>query len=199
VAQFATPDELATRLGVSFSEEEENRAGELLVLASGLIQREAKQLIERVEGDILIRRGTSADRVRLPERPVVSISAVTLDAVPFTEEIDWYLEGDELVRTSSAPSSTSFGLSGGWGDAGRILEITYTHGFDPIPDAVKAVCLEATVRVWGNPGSVMQERYGSEQVSYLVQGVPSGLLLTDAEKQTISDEMRRTVRTVKLR
>lgn len=183
MAQFATAADLADRLGLTFSGEEQARADALLTSASGLVQAEARQRIELVEDDALIVRGTVDDRIPLPERPVVSVASVVLDGTPID---GWFLEGNELVRGAV---DVFDGLpllgSAGFGYESQTLVITYTHGFDSIPDAIKAVTLEAAVRAWVNPGSVMRERHGSEGVDYALQGVPSGLLLTDQERRVV--------------
>lgn len=195
--QFATAAELAARLGVSFSAEEETRADSLLTLASGLIQREARQDIGLVEDDVFATRATREQSILLPERPVVSVSSVTVGGSGVT---DWYLDGDELVRRSGWEVSLN-GIEGtaGWGSRNVPLVVTYTHGYNPVPDAIKAVCLEAVTRVWVNPGSVMSERYGSEQVAYLTQGTPTGLLLTPDERRAVKNVVRRGSESVNVR
>ncbi len=197
MAQFATAGELAARLGITLTTSEETRAGSLLTLASGLIQKEAKQRIERVASDTLARRGTELARIRLPERPVESVTSVSLDGV-LIPATDYYLDGDELVR--EMVSAEFAGVpSGGWGHSGEPLVIVYTHGYAIIPDAIAAVSLEAVVRAWVNPGSVMSERYGSEQVAFLQGGTPHGLLLTTAEQRVIRETLRTLNGTVQLR
>lgn len=187
MAQFASASDLAERLGVTISGAEQTRADALLATASGLIQAEARQAIELVADDVLELRGTSDDRVRLPERPVVSVGSVTLDGVALAEGTDWYLDGSALVRMPSTILGLTAGpLCRGFGNPSQELVVTYTHGFAPgdIPGAVKAVCLEAVVRVWVNPGAVVGERHGSEQVQYM-NGTPTGILLTGVEERTI--------------
>jgi hypothetical protein len=201
MAQFATSTELADRLGLEFTAAEDVRADTLLALASGLVAREARQTIEQVEDDSLTLRGTPEDRVRLPERPVTEVSSVTLAGDALTEDTDWYLDGDELVRMP-APSGATFPHvpTSGWGLPDEELVVVYTHGYATVPDALKVIVLEAVVRVWVNPGAVMSERYGSEQAVYATQGTPNGLLLTDAERQTVREMFRTSgVGTVHLR
>lgn len=189
---FATTDDLAARLGVELTAEEATRAQTLLELASGLIRRETGQTIHRVAGDTLVRRGTHTGRLRLPQRPVVSVASVAIDGQAVDPAV-WYVEGDELVRRSR-----------GWGGPGTELTVVYTHGFDPVPDEVRAVCLEAVVRVWVNPGAVNQESYGSEQVTfptrYTSRGSEvGGLLILRAEAEILRRVLGRTSGTVVLR
>jgi hypothetical protein len=196
VAQFASTDELAARLGLTLTEDEETRAETLLGLASELIQSETGQTIELVEDDELTRNGSASPRLRLPERPVVEVSAVELDGDALLEGTDWYLDGDELVRTHGTISGPFGPFGFGWGGPEAELAITYSHGFDPIPGAVKAACLEVVVRVWTNPGAVSSESYGNEQVSYVRA---NGLILTEDERRTVREAIRKTAGSVQLR
>lgn len=198
VAAFASATELGNRLGITLTVGETTRATALLTLTSDLIRDEAGQTIELVEGDILTRPGEPRDRVRLPERPVVSVAAVTINEVALAEGVAWYLDGDEIVRIPT-PTEGQFPdprYGGGWGQPDDILGVTYDHGYAVIPGAIKAVCLEAVVRVWVNPGVVRQEGYGSEQISY-PDG--SGLLLNEDERRAIRLAVRRTAGTINLR
>lgn len=199
MTQFATASELADRLGVEFTAAEEVRADALLTIASGLVQREARQTIEQVEDDSLSRPGTVASRFRLPERPVTEVASVTVDG-ELLDGDEWHVEGDEVVRTRVLGQDTfPVASSGGFGTPDESVVVVYTHGYATIPDAVKAVVLEVVARVWVNPAGVMQERLGAAQFTYLMQGTPTGLLLTSEERRTIRDLFRRTSGSVQLR
>lgn len=181
MSQFATNAELATRLGLTFSAAEQTRADGLLISASGLIQQYSGQTIERVTGETFTRKGSYSDRIRLPQRPVVSIASVTLAGVALVEGTDFHLDGDELVRSSS-----------GWGYPWQTLVVVYTHGYQTIPETIKAICKEMVVRVWVNPGSVIQESVGDVQTTYAPYiRPPRGLLLTDDEKAELDNMFRR--------
>lgn len=170
MSQFATADELADRLGVEFTAQQEARADSLLERASGLVQSEARQTVDLVEDDELTVRGSREASILLPGRPVTDIASVTLggDAVE-----DFYLDGDELVR------------AGGWGSPADEIVVTYTHGYETVPDAIKEVVLAAVSRVWTNPAGVVSERLGQAQMTYSVQDTPIGLLLTEDERRTV--------------
>lgn len=184
MAQFATAAELGSRLGISLDEDETTRANTLLTLASGLIQDETGQEIAQAT-ETFTRPGVWGNRLRLRERPVTAVTSVKIDGVALAAD-DWYLDGDELVR------------GGGWSGPEADVEIVYTHGYASAdtPPAVKAVCLEVATRVWVNPGNARQEGYGLEQVSY---SSSNGLLLTDEERRTVNDAIRRTYGSLKLR
>jgi hypothetical protein len=192
--QFASSDDLATRLGVTFTDAEKQRADKLLADASALIQDEAGQKIGLVTNDVFEIPAITDDRITLPERPVVSVSSVTVDGTPLVEGSDWYLEGDTIIRLSSTltiidgTDSAAYPYGAGFGLPDQTLTVTYTHGYadGTIPGTVKAICLEAAVRVWVNPGSVARATVGNTTTTYDNNRFsPSGLLLTDREVRKI--------------
>lgn len=192
---FADHTDLASRLGLTLTTDEETRGDALLAIASGIIQETAGQLIGLVTDDEIEIPGTTDERILLPERPVVSVASVFLGAVELGAGTDWFLDGDEIVRI---PSSLTLGVGGlldteftfplgtGFGWEEQTLTITYTHGYATIPSTVKAICLEMVVRVWVNPGSVARETVGDTATVYdNMRFSPSGLLLTDSEQKAI--------------
>lgn len=187
---FATADDLANRLGIELTDEEETRAETLIALASDLIRGEAKQTISLVEDDTLTMPGTTDERITLPERPVVEVASVTLGDAALVEGADWYLDRNTIVRLSRTVArigwlvDDTWPLATGFGVPTRTLEITYTHGYpaDELPMIVKAICLESVIRAWVNPGSVAREQVGDTHTVYdNMRFSPTGLLLTDNE------------------
>jgi len=205
MAQFATASDLATRLGVTFTTAESTRADALLTDASGIIQDEVGQTIELVTDDVLVRPGTYDNRIRLPQRPVVSVASIAgalMDQTPVDLGTDsWYLDGDEIVRAAFPLGIERhfFSVGNGWLGDTFTLTITYTHGYSTIPTIVKTVCTEMVARVWLNPNPAIQaETYGSEQITYYDNAV-SGLLLTDTERNALFRKLRRTSGSIPLR
>lgn len=182
--RFASSADLADRLGIELTAAEHVRANALLAIASGLIQRETGQAILEAT-ETVTRPGSWSSRLRLAERPATVVTSAKIDGVLVAVD-DWYLDGDELVRL------------GGWGGPDSDVEVVYTHGWAAaeIPAPVKATCLEVVVRVWVNPGNARQEGYGLEQVSYASS---NGLLLTEEERRTVNDAIRRSQGSVTLR
>lgn len=186
---FATADELAARLGLDLTDEERTRAETLLAAASNVIRDETGLTFD-LGTTTYTRAGTSDSRIPLPERPVVSVDTVELNGSEIT---GWYVSGNELVRGSiyvvNGPdpgdyASTSFGWER------DTLEITYTHGYATIPGIVKQTALEMCVRVWVNPGSVVQEADGSTEATYAPYAEPPrGLMLTRAELGTLQRKL----------
>lgn len=203
MAQFATHDELAARLGLTFSTADDTRADTLLGLASGIIQQKTKQTITYIAGDVYTRPGDYDTRIRLPQRPVVNVSSVILNGVTLVEGDNFYIEGDELVRLNwnAAIQDSTFGLPwAGWGFPWWTLQVTYDHGYQVIPEIAKTVCMEMVVRVWVNPGNVAREMVGNVSTVYDNNRFsPAGLLMTDDEEADIKEFFRRHAGSIGLR
>lgn len=210
---FATSYDLATRLGVELTTDQHERATALLEIASDLIrdatqQAGVRQQISLVTNDAWETPGTTDDFLKLPQRPVVSVASITLDGQPLVEGADWYLDVNTIRRIPSISSvvvgglideAFTFPLGTGFGWPAQTLAVTYTHGYtaDQIPATVKAICLEAVVRVWVNPGTVAREKVGNTATVYDNNRFsPSGLNLTSEEKKTIRRLFGRTVKSI---
>lgn len=188
---FATAADFAIRYGVALTDPETTRANALLDLASDVIRDEAKQKINQVEDDNYTRPGTSDERILLPERPVVSVSSVTLDDLAID---DWYLAGNELVRKggtivlSAGNVLAEPQLSRGFGLESQTLAITYTHGYpdEEVPGWLKSLALEIVIRVWVNPSSLIQQNIGNTGTTYAPYAEPPrGLALTETERRKL--------------
>lgn len=207
-AAFATHDDLATRLGVTLSTNDQTRADALLADASDIIREEVKRGDLNYEIDETITmRGTSDESIELPSTPVISVSAVTLDGQPLVEGHDWYLDGNMIVRLpvtravildGIADEMSTFPLgTAGFGWPEQTLEITYTHGYQTIPGKVKTICLEMVVRIWVNPGSVARATVGDTYTVYdNMRFSPTGMQLTDDERKALKRLFGSTVKSV---
>lgn len=206
-SRFAESTDLEARLGVSFTADEHIRANELLALASEMIQDETRQKIELVVDDTLSVRSTYDDRFRLPQRPVVDVSSVTLTLIGGNQTFDvpaetYYLDGDEIVRTAF-PLAYQWAFASyarGWLGPLYQMTVVYTHGYATVPSLVKAVCMEMVTRAWVNPGSVARETVGNVSTVYdNMRFSPTGLLMTDTERAQLNDKLRRQSGSITLR
>lgn len=192
-AQFVSAGEFAARLGLTLTAGETDRADTLLALASGLIVEATGQDVALVEDDTYTAPSVYGDRLRLPQRPVVEVSEVSLTPKGGSPSVidpnSYYVDGGEIVR-SRFPFGYElvFGNYGqGWLGPFWTVTVTYTHGYaDAIPAIVKTVCMEAVRRVWDNAGSVVSETIGDTQTGY-GREAPGGMLLTPLEKARLND------------
>lgn len=147
---FATIAELATYTGDTALDGV--RGDLLLEQASAIIRNHCRQTFDLVSDDEVDLRGNNTARLKLPERPVVSVSAVAINGTATTT---YRLVRDTLIRTG--PSATQFDATvpgGSWGGPSYTVTVTYTHGFAPGTQAMetlKAICLQVAGRAAGNP------------------------------------------------
>ncbi|GGM04769.1 hypothetical protein GCM10010099_21110 [Streptomyces cinereus] len=195
---LATVADLATFLGRTFTPEQEAQAQALLDQASSVVRAYVRQGITRATTtDTFTMRRADPQRygrggvVTLPQRPVVAVTAVKINGVATS---DWWLEGAELLLGSGAwdrPPAAHQPPQ---------VEVTSTHGWDPVPGDIEAIVMQAANRVMVNPGGIRSETVGGISTTYLVpsMGENLGVLLSRTE-QKVLDRYRRTSGTVRLR
>jgi hypothetical protein len=166
MADFAAVAELETFMGTTALGA---RGTAMLGYASAAIRRYAQQDIEVTTGRQESFAGDPwRDYITLAQKPVTAVSAITIDAVAFTE-FTWSRWG-QVSRNDLLP----------WSD-GPIL-ITYDSGYGPTSDEmvqVKAICLEVAARaLGGNP-----ETFGMEVEE--VRGPTPAIFLTEGERHDL--------------
>lgn len=155
---FATVADLGKLLGETMAGTRADQGTIAIELASALIQGWTRQTLELVEDETITLSGTSDWELELPERPVVEVTGATIDGT--AAALDSYrLSGGALVR------------AGGWGGPAAAVEVTYTHGYDPIPEDIRAATLQIAARMLSNPNRIRQESIGSYSVTYSEDGV----------------------------
>lgn len=169
---FATHDDLELFTGATY---DEARANLLLDIATATIRARTAQTLSRVTGHQVVLAGTAETSAVLPERPVVSVAEVSWDG-DVLDEGTWEYDG-----------YGSISRYGGW--RGQPITVTYTHGFDPIPDDLKGLCLVMVQRALDNPTGIASESIGSYSVSY---GRQSGVYIAEDEL-AIVDRYRQNV------
>lgn len=188
---LATELDLERRLGRSLTHDEGRRVDALLTDASAAIRAYTAQTItsETTTDRLRIRRG----RVRLPQRPVTDVDAVTDTegtALSFTwsgsDELDVGLI-DVLYDWAWEPFRT--------GTDSIPVDVTYTHGYLDVPDDIVGVCAGIALRALGQTPTMSGITAESiEGYSYTIGSVGAaggfGLL---PDERTILDRYRRRV------
>lgn len=140
---FATAADLAA---VTQRSDLNAAAAELaLASASAVIRNWTRQTITRVVDDVATLRVLHTEELVLPQRPVASVSQVRVNSLTL---LDWVLSGDRLLRTGGwrrLPGTTTYPDPG-------LVEVTYTHGYEEVPDEIRAVCLDLAAVSVTNPG-----------------------------------------------
>ena len=154
MAAFASTDELGEFLGETLTGARLAQAALVIELVSADIQSWTGQTLEFVEDDTITLKGTSDWELELPERPVVSVGDVTVDG-QLVDPSMYRLADSALVRV------------GGWiGSKDSVVQVVYSHGYDPIPDVIRGVTLQLAARMMSNPLGVRQEGIGTYNVTY---------------------------------
>lgn len=172
-----------------------------LRIASRRIRRFTRQDFTFVENETVILTG-GEQVLRLPQRPlfvdathpltVAEIPDGTGIEVPAVENRDFIVSGNELKRGSPlyAPTRTmgwpfNWPL-GVWADR---VKVTYSHGYEEIPDDLVGVCLDLAAATLSNPRRLRSESAGATAVTYTVETFGTGSLTSD-HKTTLRDYMR---------
>ncbi|PWG08774.1 hypothetical protein DF268_35995 [Streptomyces sp. V2] len=173
LAALATVADLAAR-GLTVTAEETTVAETYLTVASTAVRDAAGVPISKTTSTVAL-EGPAAEWLTLPGQPVTAVSAVTLDGQVVT---DWQLRAGRLWRAC--------GWSPGW--APSEVEVTQTHGLDPVPaDIVDLVCRitgTALSDYRADPESaglaaadVRSERIGDYSVTYGGEGLITSMEL----------------------
>ncbi len=182
---LANVDDLADAMGRALTETEIAQASGLLRSASARVRAFChNRAISRVDDDQVVLRPTG-DRIRLPNRPVHSITSVTPigdDGQPVTDEFTgWEWDGgDQLKITGLCPTA-------------RAYQIVYSHGHDIVPDIIVTIVAGAAARVLDTPAGTSEgaTQLTVGQFSQQFQqgtGAPGrAVRLTRADKQDLID------------
>lgn len=136
----------------------------LLRLASGKVRDYTQQKLNYIADDPAILSPSEWGRAFLPELPIIAGSVVvetTSDnGVTWTPMSAWTLDyaTGELSDLSRWPNHAPRGPSS-W-------RVTYSHGYQEIPDGIQAVVLDVAARTMETPIGVELERVGLRQVKY---------------------------------
>jgi hypothetical protein len=180
---FATVAELQVRLTTTFTAAQILSAEQALLAATAVIRTSFNQTISAVSDDTetfsLARPYGSSfgytDALFLSELPVTDVASVVLNGITLVADTDYAVDLDTGVLRR---------LNGWWDQWGLTnnVVVTYSHGYSPVPDDVKSVCLSAAARLYQGsltPANVRSESVGGYySVSY---GDNAGAALTDGE------------------
>lgn len=170
-----------------------DRAELFLRLASGEARGYTGNGFDWIEDDVVRLNGTGTSVLLLPEAPVADVSEL-VQAVGLAAEV--ILESP--VDTSPAWEWDEDGVieridGGVFARRRRFYQITYSHGFEVVPDEVKAVVLRIAARGFESPDGIRQEALG--RYSYTLAGEAAGMGLyapdrRDLDPYFVSTKMR---------
>lgn len=173
---LATLDDVTQRLGLEQSAMSDTQIIRLLDLikdASAAVRSEAGgQLISRATSTI---RTSLCGRFALPQYPVVSVTSVTNYVGGAAISYVW--DGLNTLDLYAGLDSWEI-YTGIYGGYRPVANITYVHGYSPVPDDIIAIVSQMSGRAFGLPASdsgVTQESLGAYSVSYGVAAASGGV------------------------
>lgn len=193
---LATAEQLGAMQGQVLTGDRLAQATVLLEMASDEVRGYLKQEVTAGTSTITVplRRSDPYEdpcraEVWLPQRPVNDVTAVTVDGeVP----VRWWWQGDRVYVPYTLWRSGQH--------RPPQVQVTYEHGWDPVPGDIRNVVLQAAGRVFVNPSQIRSEVVGGISTVYAVpvSGQALGVLLTSAEEKTL-DRYKRRAGTTRVR
>jgi hypothetical protein len=209
---LATAADIEARLGRSLSADETGRVEALLVDASAAVRGYTRRGF--TSGTSTVRLRARGGQLRLPQRPVSSITSVkyVANGVATTVTPFWW-DGLDTVYLRNAGYQSNWGgawaddfddgssgsASGGLGyrwDSGGglrtasqpVFEVEYVHGADTAPDEIVAVVCSVVLRAFGHrpdQGALQSENIQGYSYSVGSAGAAGPLGLLPDEKATL--------------
>lgn len=164
-------EDLGNLLDRPIPESKRARAAAILNTAAGAVEDATEQTLASASETALIDSDGTAD-VILPRWPVTAVTAVRTTRPPAAIPETAYTWSETGIITRE---------HGCWPAGHRILEVTYTAGYEQLPTALAGVVLELAARVWANPVGAAGEQAGS----YSIQWRAYGIELTAAQQRVI--------------
>ena len=137
MANFATVADIEAFLQIEISTPAQiASAGRTLNEASAAIRNYTRQYIEKVEDEMITLDSSGGARLFLPEMPVLDVTVVIEDEETLVVDDDYKLGQHGILHR----------IDQKWASGIQNVTITYSHGYEVIPDDVVAVCTRAASR-----------------------------------------------------
>jgi hypothetical protein len=181
VANIITVLDLENFMGREFTPEEEVQAAAIIESVTAVIEDEVDASFEFVEDDVMITQADGHGILEFNERPIVDVTSVT--KVDETEVDGWEFDG----------LSTIYNL---WPN--QVVIVTYSHGFETVPRAIKTVALGMASRIVYNPAGLRQETVGAISVTYPGIGGEAGTVNLSALERKILERYKVAAKSMRL-
>lgn len=185
---LATVSKLQSRLTVDITDTE--RAQQLLKDASAAVRSYTGQ--EFTAGTTTARFRVKRNEVRLPQQPVTDVTAV-VDTNGNSVLFEW--DGADRVRVSS--NLDTFAAQP-WATGVTLVDVTYDHGYDQVPDDIVLVVCQVAGRALGtSPDAAAMSSESLGSYSYSTGGAAaSGAAGMLAAERAILDRYRHQVSSI---
>lgn len=173
--------DVEARLGRALTSTEVARVAALMADASASVRNYMKQDVaeDTTTATLRVRNG----RVRLPQRPITAVTTVlNSNGDPVIYQWDG---ADSLTTGANVPDSWAWVPF----TSGVVtLTVTYTHGYNPIPDDIIAVCCSVVMRAIGREpvdAGIQSESIQGYSYTLGAIGAAGALGLLDSEKHIL--------------
>jgi hypothetical protein len=177
MAPFATAVELEDFLQLESGTIKTATANLVLAIASGAIRSYVGWSISEETAE-LVTQGTGDNVIRLPTKLLTDVTSVEVDGdlLVFGDDFRWTTLG-RLRRIGAR-----------WPRVEQTVEVTFVHGYNPVPDEVKGLCLSLAGRLYNNPEGL--RAWSVDGLSETMAGPQAtigdvGSALTDFEKAVL--------------
>ncbi|QBI53428.1 hypothetical protein [Streptomonospora litoralis] len=201
MAALASQTDIEARLGRALTTAEEDRVEAVLDDASAIVRNYTRQDFGQQESTQILR--IINGRVRLPQRPVLSVSAVGI-VDPWGQsppaQVPYMFDGIDSINLTGG--DVLLNAPEWWADldaAATTAEVTWTHGYATTPGDVVAVVCGMVIRqllVPQQPG-VRSEQAGGESISY-ADALMTGTVTLTRDDRRILNRYRTRAATVQL-
>lgn len=161
---IATVEQLGDFLGQTIAND--SAAQLYLDIAAGMVRDYLHQELTYHIEDSVVLDPINGANVLLPELPVEKVTKleVQIDGAWTTVDPTRYVVSAATGFVVGLPHSDIR-----WPFTSGTWRVTYTHGFQDVPDTIRGVVLGVAARGYASPVGVQQERVGNYQVRYAVE------------------------------
>jgi hypothetical protein len=186
MSAFCTVQDVADLLQLELAEDNASVLRAILE-ASAAVQNYCRQVIERVEDDVVEFVFARGRRLFLPELPVVAVSEVVEDGEALAETDDYVLAAHGVLHR----------VGRDWAGGTAFIRVTYSHGYETIPTDIVAVVTRAAARAYqaglraananGVPG-IAATSLGDYSVTFTGEGGGEGVMGASAAPMLLRSE-----------
>lgn len=197
MADFCSVADLEDWLQIAIAEDKTASAQRAIAEASASIRNYCHQAFDEAEDDEVTLDGTGTHKLLLPQLPVVEVAAVEV------EDYNGDMDALDVDDYRLGQHGILYRLDAVWPAGIQNIQVTYSHGYETIPDDIQAICVRAAGRAYqaglradeagGVPG-IASTSLGDYAVSFGAEGgagqegilgASAAHLLLPSEKRTL--------------
>lgn len=151
---LADPEELAIWLGKPVTDPKLLAS---LRAASRRFRGAVGHEVNLVTGDVVTLDGNGRESLLLPVWPTTAVSSVLLDGDELVEGTDFSWSDAGMLRRLGCYH---------WPDKLRCLTVTYSHGWDPVPEDIQEAVIDQARTMFTVPAGIQSKAVGGQSVTF---------------------------------